>query len=164
MISFIFAMDKNRLIGKDNDLPWHIPNDFKFFKDMTIGKTIIMGRKTFESFGKPLPDRKHIVITSNPDYDREGCTVVHSIDEILELENHDPDTEWFVIGGGVLFEKMLPYANRMYLTYIDYEFEGDSYFPEFNKDDWNLVAETRGQKDEKNPYDYYFRTYERIES
>ncbi|MCA0970407.1 dihydrofolate reductase [Halobacillus litoralis] len=161
MISFIFAMDRNRLIGKDNDLPWHIPNDFKFFKDMTIGKTIIMGRKTFESFGKPLPDRKHIVITSNHDYDREGCTVIHSIDDILEMEKNDPDTEWFVIGGTVLFEKMLPYADRMYLTYIDYEFEGDTHFPEYDESDWKLVSETKGEKDEKNPYDYYFRIYER---
>ncbi|QHT46816.1 dihydrofolate reductase [Bacillus sp. SB49] len=163
MISFIFAMDKNRLIGKDNDLPWHIPNDFKFFKDMTWGKTIIMGRKTFESFGKPLPERKHIVITSNPDYDRDGCTVIHSMEDILKLERDEPDKEWFVIGGAVLFEKMLPHADRMYLTYIDESFEGDTYFPAFRLEDWGLVAETKGLKDEKNPYDYYFRTYEKKE-
>ncbi|TGB04587.1 dihydrofolate reductase [Halobacillus salinus] len=161
MISFIFAMDKNRLIGKDNDLPWHIPNDFKFFKDMTIGKTIIMGRKTFESFGKPLPEREHIVITSNKEYNREGCTIIHSIDEILEMENNQPDKEWFVIGGTVLFEKMLPYADRMYLTYIDHEFEGDTHFPEFEESQWKMVSETKGEKNEQNPYDYYFRIYER---
>lgn len=161
MISFIFAMDRNRLIGKDNDLPWHIPNDFKFFKDMTIGKTIIMGRKTFESFGKPLPDREHIVITSNKNYDRKGCTVIHSIDEILEMEKNQPEKEWFVIGGTVLFDGMLPYADRMYLTYIDYEFEGDTYFPEFDENEWKMVAETKGERNEKNPYDYYFRTYDR---
>ncbi|MBN8234622.1 dihydrofolate reductase [Halobacillus kuroshimensis] len=161
MISFIFAMDRHQLIGKDNDLPWHIPNDFKFFKDMTWGKTIIMGRKTFESFGRPLPERKHIVLTSNESYDREGCTVIHSIDEILKLEQEQPDKEWFVIGGSVLFEKMLPYADRMYLTYIDAEFEGDTYFPPFNYDQWTLSSETKGMKDEKNPYDYYFRTYDR---
>lgn len=161
MISFIFAMDRHQLIGKDNDLPWHIPNDFKFFKDMTWGKTIIMGRKTFESFGRPLPERKHIVLTSNKSYDREGCTVIHSTDEILKLEQEQPDKEWFVIGGSVLFEKMLPYADRMYLTYIDAEFEGDTYFPPFNYDQWTLSSETKGMKDEKNPYDYYFRTYDR---
>ncbi|MYL19364.1 dihydrofolate reductase [Halobacillus litoralis] len=161
MISFIFAMDRNQLIGKDNDLPWHIPNDFKFFKDMTWGKTIIMGRKTFESFGRPLPERKHIVLTSNESYDREGCTVIHSMDEILKMEQQHPDKEWFVIGGSVLFEKMLPYADRMYLTYIDAEFEGDTYFPPFNYDQWTLSSETKGMKDEKNPYDYYFRTYDR---
>ncbi|WP_226579188.1 dihydrofolate reductase [Halobacillus litoralis] len=164
MISFIFAMDRNRLIGKDNDLPWHIPNDFKFFKDMTWGKTIIMGRKTFESFGKPLPEREHIVITSNQEYNREGCTVIHSIDEILELEKNHPDKEWFVIGGSVLFAKMLSYADRMYLTYIDAEFEGDTYFPDFNENEWTLTSETKGMKDEKNPYDYYFRTYDRKRS
>lgn len=161
MISFIFAMDRNQLIGKDNDLPWHIPNDFKFFKDMTWGKTIIMGRKTFESFGRPLPERKHIVLTSNESYDRKGCTVIHSMDEILKMEQQHPDKEWFVIGGSVLFEKMLPYADRMYLTYIDAEFEGDTYFPPFNYDQWTLSSETKGMKDEKNPYDYYFRTYDR---
>ncbi|SFJ99020.1 dihydrofolate reductase [Halobacillus dabanensis] len=161
MISFIFAMDRNRLIGKDNDLPWHIPNDFKFFKDMTWGKTIIMGRKTFESFGKPLPEREHIVITKNQEYDREGCTVIHTIDEILQMDKNEPDKEWFVIGGSVLFEKMLPYADRMYLTYIDASFEGDTYFPEYDESEWTLVSETKGKKDDKNPYDYYFRTYDR---
>ncbi|MBH0229515.1 dihydrofolate reductase [Halobacillus yeomjeoni] len=163
MISFIFAMDRNRLIGKDNDLPWHIPNDFKFFKDTTWGETIIMGRKTFESFGKPLPNREHIVITSNENYDREGCTVIHSIDEILKLEEERPDQEWFVIGGSVLFEKMLPHADRMYLTYIDATFEGDTYFPDYDESEWKLRSETKGKKDEKNPYDYYFRIYDRIE-
>ncbi|CDQ19561.1 dihydrofolate reductase [Halobacillus karajensis] len=161
MISFIFAMDKNQLIGKDNDLPWHIPNDFKFFKDKTWGKTIIMGRKTFESFGKPLPERTHIVITSNKNYDRKGCTVIHSIDQILELEKENPEKEWFVIGGSVLFEKMLPYADRMYLTFIDASFEGDTYFPDFDTSEWALLFETKGLKDDRNPYDYYFRTYER---
>ncbi|MEC3885912.1 dihydrofolate reductase [Halobacillus sp. HZG1] len=164
MISFIFAMDKNRLIGKDNDLPWHIPNDFKFFKDTTWGKTIIMGRKTFESFPQPLPEREHIVITSNKNYDREGCTVIHSIDEILKMEQDNPDKEWFVIGGSVLFEKMLPHADRMYLTYIDASFEGDTYFPQYDESEWTLVSETKGLKDEKNPYDYYFRTYDRKSS
>ncbi|SFF61130.1 dihydrofolate reductase [Halobacillus alkaliphilus] len=161
MISFIFAMDKNRLIGKENDLPWHIPNDFKFFKDKTWGKTIIMGRKTFESFGKPLPERKHIVITSNENYSRDGCDVIHSIEEIIKLEEEHPEKEWFVIGGSVLFEKMYPYADRMYLTYIDAEFEGDTYFPPFNIEEWKLIDEYKGKKDEKNPYDYYFRTYDR---
>lgn len=161
MISFIFAMDRNHLIGKDNDLPWHIPNDFKFFKDMTWGRTIIMGRKTFESFGKPLPERKHIVITKNKEYDREGCTVIHTIDEIIEMEKNEPNKEWFVIGGSVLFEEMLPYADRMYLTYIDASFEGDTYFPEYDESEWTLVSETKGKKDDKNPYDYYFRTYDR---
>lgn len=164
MISFVFAMDRNRLIGKENDLPWHIPNDFKFFKDTTWGQTIIMGRKTFESFGQPLPEREHIIITSNPEYTHKGCTVIHSIEEILELERNHPEKEWFVIGGSVLFEKMLPYADRMYLTYIDHEFDGDTYFPDYNREEWKLVSENKGIKNEKNPYDYYFRIYERNEA
>ncbi|MFC7320641.1 dihydrofolate reductase [Halobacillus campisalis] len=162
MISFVFAMDKNRLIGKDNDLPWHIPRDFKFFKDTTWGQTIIMGRKTFESFGKPLPERKHIILTSDENYEVEDCEIIHSIDDIIRLNESYPDVEWFVIGGSVLFEKMQPFADRMYMTYIDHEFEGDTFFPEYEEADWHLVEEKKGIKDEKNPYDYYFRIYDRV--
>ncbi|MFC7060394.1 dihydrofolate reductase [Halobacillus seohaensis] len=162
MISFVFAMDKNQLIGKDNDLPWYIPRDFKFFKETTWGETIIMGRKTFESFGKPLPERNHIIITSDPDYEVDGCDVYHSIDDIIRLNETYSDKEWFVIGGSVLFEKMLPFADRMYMTYIDYAFDGDTYFPEYEEADWQLIEETKGKKDEKNPYDYYFRIYNRV--
>lgn len=161
MISFVFAMDRNQLIGKDNDLPWHIPNDFKFFKDITWGQTIIMGRKTFESFGKPLPNRDHIILTSDESYQVDGCLVFHSIDELMNHIDQDHDKEWFVIGGSVLFEKMLPLADRMYVTWIDHEFEGDTYFPSYEENEWVLTSETKGLKDEKNPYDYYFRTYDR---
>ncbi|WP_079530077.1 dihydrofolate reductase [Halobacillus hunanensis] len=162
MISFVFAMDKNQLIGKDNDLSWYIPNDFKFFKETTWDETIIMGRKTFDSFGKPLPNRKHIILTSREEYEVEGCEIIHSIDEIIKLNQTYPEKEWFVIGGGVLFEAMLPYADRMYMTYIDHAFEGDAYFPPYEEADWRLVKETKGIKDEKNPYDYYFRIYDRV--
>lgn len=158
----MFAMDKNQLIGKDNDLPWYIPNDFKFFKETTWDETIIMGRKTFESFGKPLPNRKHIILTSREEYEVDGCEVIHSIDEIIKLNQTYPEKEWFVIGGGVLFEAMLPYADRMYMTYIDHAFKGDAYFPSYEEADWRLVEETKGAKDEKNPYDYYFRIYDRV--
>ncbi len=161
MISFVFAMDRNQLIGKDNDLPWHIPNDFKFFKDTTWGQTIIMGRKTFESFGSPLPEREHIIITSDQNYSHKGCTVIHSLEEVLALDKNNPEKEWFVIGGSVLFKQMLPFADRMYITFIDHEFEGDTYFPEYDPSEWTMVSETKGTRDQRNPYDYYFRVYDR---
>ncbi|SDI99094.1 dihydrofolate reductase [Salimicrobium halophilum] len=161
MISFIFAMDNNRLIGKDNDLPWHIPRDFQFFKDKTMNKTIIMGRKTFESFDGPLPKREHVVITSDQDYDAKGHKVVHTVDEIREMTSEDPEKEWFVIGGTVLFESMLEDADRMYVTHIDAAFEGDTYFPEVDWSDWELIDKDKGIKDDNNPYDYYFCIYDR---
>ncbi|WP_347860509.1 dihydrofolate reductase [Salimicrobium sp. PL1-032A] len=161
MISFIFAMDNNRLIGKDNDLPWHIPRDFQFFKDKTINKTIIMGRKTFESFEGPLPKREHVVITGDESYDAKGHRVVHSVDEIRAMTAKEPEKEWFVIGGTVLFESMLQDADRMYVTHIDDSFEGDTYFPEVDWTEWELTDKEKGIKDDNNPYDYYFCVYDR---
>ncbi|SIS37253.1 dihydrofolate reductase [Salimicrobium flavidum] len=161
MISFIFAMDKNRLIGKNNDLPWHIPKDFQFFKDKTVNRTVIMGRKTFESLGGALPRREHVIITSDQNYEAEGCTVVHSIEEILQLTNSDPEKEWFIIGGTVLFEAMQEEANRMYVTHIEHVFEGDTYFPEIDWSEWELTSKEKGIKDDKNPYDYFFCVYDR---
>ncbi|PBB05426.1 dihydrofolate reductase [Salimicrobium humidisoli] len=161
MISFIFAMDNNRLIGKDNDLPWHIPNDFKFFKTKTMHSTVIMGRKTFESLGGPLPKREHIIITKDENYEAGDCTVVHSVDEIRAITSGDPEKEWFVIGGTVLFESMLGDVDRMYVTHIDHTFEGDTYFPEIDWSQWELTDKEKGARDEKNPYDYFFCIYDR---
>ena len=156
MIQFIVAYDKNRVIGKNNDLPWKLPADLAYFKKVTMGSTVVMGRKTFESIGKPLPGRKNIVITNQTGYKAEGCEVIHSIDELLHV-----NSELFIIGGATIFEQALPYAQKLYITYIDEEFEGDTYFPEIDFDNWNLIAEEKGIKDEKNIYDYYFQVYER---
>lgn len=162
MISFIVAMDKNRVIGKDNQLPWHLPADLKFFKKTTMGHPIIMGRKTHESIGKPLPGRENIIVTRNKHYHPEGCTVIHSLAELKKLEA-EKEAEVFVIGGAELFKTVFPIADRLYITMIAHEFAGDTYFPEFNESDWNLVSIEKGETDERNPYEYSFNIYERIQ-
>jgi len=162
MISFIVAMDNNRLIGANNDLPWHIPNDLQFFKEKTIGNTIIMGRKTFESLGRVLPKRHHIVVTKNKDKKfPEGVEIFSNLEEVIELSKKTED-ELFVIGGGRVFSELLPYADRLYITEIDAVFSGDIYFPEFSNQHWKKTSKVKGKKDNKNPYDYYFCQYDRI--
>ncbi|MFC3885238.1 type 3 dihydrofolate reductase [Bacillus songklensis] len=159
MISLIAAMDENRLIGKNNDLPWRLPADLAYFKKVTMGRTVVMGRKTFESIGKPLPGRENVIVTSRQDYKAEGAAVVHSLDELLAFDNHSK--ELFIIGGARLYEQTLPHANRLYLTEIQEQFEGDTYFPVFNQSEWNVIFKEQGVKDEKNSYTYFFTIYER---
>ncbi|WP_071394471.1 dihydrofolate reductase [Bacillus tuaregi] len=159
MISFIVAMDQNRVIGKDNQLPWHLPADLKFFKKVTMGHPIVMGRNTYESIGKPLPGRDNIIVTRNQDYSQDGCTVIHSIEDLKQFA--DDDEEVFIIGGAELFNATFPLAKRLYITKIKDTFAGDTYFPEFPESDWRLVSEEKGLRDEKNPYDYFFAVYER---
>ncbi|MDX8046174.1 dihydrofolate reductase [Gracilibacillus sp. S3-1-1] len=161
MISLLFAMDKNRVIGKDNRLPWRLPNDLKFFKELTTSHSIIMGRKTFDSMKGPLSNRENIILTTNKDFAYEGCKVIHSIDELKTMCTQEPDKEWFVIGGEVLFKQVLDFADRIYMTYIDEAFEGDTFFPEFDENEWHLTKNEKGIKDEKNVYDYYFLQYDR---
>ena len=161
MISFIVAMDNNRVIGKDNQLPWHLPADLKFFKKTTMGHPIVMGRKTHESIGKPLPGRENIIVTRNERYHSEGCTVFHSVEELIRLDAENTDKEIFVIGGAELFRTMFPFADRLYITQIDHEFAGDTYFPDYNESDWYLASSDKGVKDEKNPYDYFYNIYDR---
>ncbi|WP_261134109.1 dihydrofolate reductase [Bacillus sp. Marseille-Q3570] len=159
MISLLLAMGKNRVMGKDNDLPWHLPEDLKWFKRVSSGHTIIMGRKTYESIGKPLPNRKNVIVTNDKNYEAEGCVVTHSLDEALRQDGE----ELIVIGGAEIFKQVLEKASRIYLTYIDEEFEGDTYFPELDESKWKLKSKEKGIKDEKNPYDYYFMIYDRNE-
>ncbi|WP_078409843.1 dihydrofolate reductase [Priestia abyssalis] len=160
MISFLVAMDQNRVIGKDNKLPWYLPADLKYFKELTMGHPIIMGRKTYESIGRPLPGRENIVITRNEEYTAEGCTIIHSISEVKELEEKRDD-ELFVIGGAEIFEQTFSIADRLYVTMIEETFEGDTYFPDFNEDDWVVVSKKKGVQDERNVYEHYFLVYER---
>ncbi|MFU0791111.1 dihydrofolate reductase [Virgibacillus proomii] len=161
MISFIVAMDKNHVIGLNNRLPWRLPRDLRFFKEKTTHQTIIMGRKTFDSIGKPLPNRKNIVLSrSGGDFPPE-IEVVSDINKILEWNQADPEKEYFVIGGAKIYEQMLPFADRMYITWIDHAFQGDTYFPQFSEAEWELTAKEREEKDEKNPYDFYFLQYDR---
>ncbi len=160
MISFIVAMDKNQTIGKDNQLPWHLPEDLKFFKRVTMGHPIAMGRKTHESIGRVLPGRENIIITRNPSYQCDECTVFYSIEEFVKY-SHNRNGEIFVIGGAEIFRELLPFADCLYITYIDETFEGDTFFPEFNHVEWLLTTNETGIKNEKNPYDYEFRVYHR---
>lgn len=162
VISFIVAMDKNRIIGKNNQLPWHLPADLKFFKKVTMGHPIVMGRKTFESIGKPLPGRENIIVTRNSSYLAHGCSVFHSLEELIKWSK-EKEEEVFFIGGAELFKETFPYADRLYITMIDHEFDGDTYFPEFEESMWKRTSTEVGEKDEKNPYHYSFNIYERNE-
>lgn len=158
MISLIWAMDENQVIGKNNQLPWHLPEDLKFFKRTTMGHPIAMGRKTLDSIGKPLPGRENIVITRNLQFSYEGVTILNSADALIEYSNHK-DEEIFVIGGAEIFNFFLPISDRLYVTRIHEKFEGDAYFPKLNVEEWELVSREKGIKDEKNPYDYEFEIY-----
>lgn len=159
MISFLLAMDKNRVIGKNNDLPWRLPADLAYFKKTTMGHPVVMGRKTHESIGKALPGRKNVVMTQDSGYMAEGCEIVHSVDKAISL--FPPDKEVFVIGGAQLFEAFFPFADRLYVTYIDEAFKGDTFFPEIDETEWKKVSSKKGDKNEKNPYDYFFIIYEK---
>ncbi|CAN7702109.1 dihydrofolate reductase [Paenibacillus sp. LjRoot153] len=157
-ISFIFAMDRNRAIGVNNKLPWHLPGDLKFFKNVTMGHPILMGRKTYESIGKPLPGRRNVILTQNTAYQAEGCEVIHSVDEAIDAFR---DQELFVIGGAEIFKLFASHVNRMYITYIEDEFEADTFMSDLDLSTWTLVSSEQGERNEKNPYEYYFRIYER---
>ncbi|MFD1777435.1 dihydrofolate reductase [Fredinandcohnia salidurans] len=161
MISLLVAMDKNQLIGKDNDLPWRLPADLAYFKRVTMGHPIIMGRKTYDSIGRPLPGRENIIVTRDTSYEAEGCKVIHSIEEIVKM-NEQTDQELFVIGGAEIFKEILPHSDRLYITEINEEFKGDTYFSAFDKVEWKVISEEKGIKNEKNPYDYTFLVYEKI--
>ncbi len=163
MISLIVAMDRNRLIGKNDGmkgLPWHLPADLQFFKRVTTGHTVIMGRKTYESIGKPLPNRRNLVITRQKNLDLQGCITFTSIADLLAEVAQDEEA--FVIGGADVFKQFLPVADRMYITFIDETFQGDVYFPAYDETEWRLVQSEPGIKDEKNPYDYRFTIWERV--
>ncbi|TXK85325.1 dihydrofolate reductase [Paenibacillus sp. N3.4] len=157
-ISFIFAMDRNRAIGVNNTLPWHLPADLKFFKSITMGHPILMGRKTYDSIGKPLPGRRNIILTQNKEFHAEGCEIIHSVQEAVEAF---VDQELFVIGGAEIFRLFTSEVNRMYITWIDHDFEADTYFSEMDLSSWTLVSSEQGEQNEKNPYVYYFRIYEK---
>lgn len=158
MISIIAAVGRNYVIGKDNKIPWYIPADFAYFKSKTMGHTIIMGRKTYQSIGKPLPGRKNVIITKDNEFKAEGCEICHSIEETLKYKEQE---EIFIIGGANIYKEFFNLADKLYITLIDKDFEGDTYFPTIDNEVWNLVSKTKGIKDEKNPYDYYFCEYVR---
>ncbi|WP_409301234.1 dihydrofolate reductase [Peribacillus sp. SCS-155] len=161
MISLLVAMDKNRVIGKDNQLPWHLPADLKYFKETTMGHPIVMGRKTFESIGRILPGRENVIVTRRQDFKADGCTILHSTEEI-KLFAEKAGREVFVIGGAEIFREVLPFADRLYITEIHHEFEGDTFFPEFDQQNWVKKSVVHGVMDEKNIYNHDFIVYEAI--
>jgi dihydrofolate reductase len=160
--SLIVAMGENRVIGGSGHIPWHLPADFKHFKELTMGHPIVMGRKTFESIGKPLPGRVNIVITRDANYRREGIVVVVSPDAAVAAAAAAPGgDEMFVIGGAEIYKLFLPRADRIYLTQVHGTFEGDVFFPELGVGEWRLTSSDEHKKDEKNPFGFACLVYER---
>lgn len=161
MLSIIVAKAKNNVIGKDNKLLWHLSDDLKRFKALTKQHTIIMGRKTFDSLGRVLPNRKHIVFTQNPDFkvQDENVEIVHSMLQIQQyIENEE---EVFVIGGAIIYNLLMPYIKKMYVTEIDKEFDGDAFFPKINKTIWKEISREKGPEDTENDFSYEYVIYEK---
>ncbi len=157
--AIIVAVAQNQTIGKNNGLIWHLSADLKRFKALTTGHAIIMGRKTFESIGKPLPNRTSIIITRQKDYKQDSCIVVHSIQEALEAVKNQEKV--FIIGGGTIYKEAIPQADELFLTLVHHDFEGDTFFPEIKKSEWEQVRREDHLADEKNEYAYSFIDYKR---
>lgn len=153
-------MSRNRVIGIDNRLPWRLPEDLKYFRALTWGKPIVMGRRTHESIGRPLPGRHNIVVTRNADYRADGCTVVDSLESAWKAADAD---EVMVIGGAELYAQTLAQASRLYLTLVDADFEGDTYFPTYDQDAWREQGRQCHEPDAQNPYRYCYLVLERGE-
>lgn len=166
-LSLICAMDENMVIGNNNRLPWHLPEDLKYFKRTTMGKCIIMGRKTFESIGRPLPGRTNIIVTRSRDYEVDNARVVDSLADAIELAENvsfiDGTDEAFIIGGAELYKHALPYVDRMHLTMVHAEVDGDTFFPDFAVEEWQEVSKEYFEADEFNPYPYSICIFERRE-
>lgn len=159
MLTIIAAAAENNALGKDNTLVWHLPDDFKRFKKLTSGHHIIMGRKTFDSFLKPLPNRTHVVITRQDNFRKEGILVVNSLERAIEIAAEDPQP--FVIGGGEIYKMAMKLADKIELTRVHGTFEADTFFPEIDENQWKLVSEEFHDKDEKHNYAFTYLTYER---
>lgn len=161
MLAAIWAQDEQGTIGKENRLPWHLPNDLKFFKQMTEDNTIVMGRKTFEGMGaRPLPNRQTIVLTRDKSYQAKGVIVFHTVEEVLDYAKTFSGIT-FIAGGSAVYEDFLPYCDVLYRTVIHHSFDGDTLFPSVNWDDWTLINLSAGEQDEANSYAYQFETYQR---
>lgn len=158
-ISIIVAMANNRIIGANNTMPWRCPEDLKYFKSLTMGHHMIMGRKTFDSIGKPLPGRVSVIVTRNRELHIEGCIMAHSLDEAIAACKDD--NEVFIVGGAELYSLALPIVNKLYITEIQQDISGDTYFPEFDKAKWRETAREKHHQDAPQPLDYHFVTYQR---
>lgn len=165
ILSMIVATADNNIIGKDNDMPWHLPADLTYFKKVTLGKPVIMGRKTYESIGRPLPGRRNIVISRDENYSAQGIDTVTSVEQALALvdgsNNNDAVEEIMVIGGGAIYRHCLPAADRLYITHIKADIDGDTQFPDYDDGSWEKTSSELRLKDEKNAYDLDFCLYQR---
>lgn len=159
IISAIAAVSKNGVIGADGQIPWYLPADLKYFKKTTLHHHILMGRKTFESIGMPLPKRTNIVVTRNPFFIASNLLIVNSVEEGIELAIENGESELFIIGGGQIYKDSISYWDRIYLTEVDLEVNGEVYFPSFNETEWNLVASDYFLPDDKNEVAYTFKIF-----
>lgn len=159
-LALIAALARNRVIGRDDRLPWHLPADLRFFKQTTMGKPLVMGRRTWESIGRPLPGRRMIVLSRDPGYRASGCTVAHALGEALEMVSVVPEV--MVIGGASLYEQTLPLAERLYLTQVEADVAGDAWFPSWNPREWQLVWEETHPADVDHAWPYRFQRLERM--
>jgi dihydrofolate reductase len=157
MIILIAAVAENNALGKNNTLLWHLPDDFKHFKESTSGHYILMGRKTFESFPKPLPNRTHVIISRQKDYFYEGCIIVPDLQKALSVCPKNENI--YVIGGGEIYTQSIKFADQLEITRVHYDFEADVFFPEIDLDQWLLISESYHPKDEKHKYDFTFQTF-----
>jgi dihydrofolate reductase len=159
MISMISCMDKNRTIGDNNSLPWHLPADLKHFKEVTMGNTIVMGRKTYDSIGRALPGRTNVVLTRDSSWHADGVEVYHTIQSLLDATKGQ---QLFIIGGEQIYKQFMDKANKLYITLLDHSFTGDAFFPKIEANQWKINSEVIGKKDSKNNYNYKFIEYERL--
>jgi dihydrofolate reductase len=165
IVSAIAALSKNKVIGKNNDLPWRLPDDMKFFMETTKGHHVIMGRKNYDSLQdkfKPLPNRTNIVITRQKDFKAPGCIVLNAVEPGLEIARKNSEEECFIIGGAEIYKLAMPYTTRLYMTEIDADIEGDTYFPDFKKEEWKEISRKHHPADERHKYAFDFVIYDRI--
>ena len=163
IVSIIVAVAENNVIGDANQLIWHLPEDLKNFKRITTGHHIVMGRKTFESIGKPLPNRVNVILTRNQGYMKDGCVVVHSLDDAIKLAEYNEESEVFIIGGGQIYREGLPFAQKIYYTQVKTSVNGDTYFPKLIDEEWEVVNQVDYFKDEKHQYNFSILELVRIE-
>jgi dihydrofolate reductase len=161
-ISLVVAASSNNVIGRDGGLPWHLPDDLRQFKRLTTGKPVIMGRRTFESIGKPLPDRRNIVMTRDPDFAADGCDIVSSLSEALDLV--DESEEAMIIGGGLVYHDFMPLADRIYMTRVQADVAGDTHFPDIDEAEWRLVSSEHHAADDEHRYAFDVLVFERRRS
>ncbi len=161
IVSAIVAVAKKKVMGRAGDIPWYLPADLKYFKKVTLDHHIIMGRKTYESIGRPLPKRTNVILTRQPFYIVSNCLMAQDIEEALSIAYDNGEEEAFIIGGGEIYKLSMPYWDKLYLTEVDLEVEGDTFFPELDMDEWELKSEEKHLPDDKNEHSYTFKVFER---